>query len=439
MRMYAIAFAGMAGFFKDSRFNRPDVFLNGLSPRKERALGRTAQTQGGNVMKRRLLAVLTAAAMTAGLTACGGGGTTETTTAAAAETTAAAADTTAATENKTASEPSDGGFELALVTDLGTIDDKSFNQGAWEGLTKYAEENGISYKYYQPQEGTTDSYLETIGLAVEGGAKLIVCPGFLFEEPVFLAQDQFADTHFILLDGEPHSGDYSEYRTNANVMPILFQEDQAGFLAGYAAVKEGYTKLGFMGGMAVPAVIRFGYGFIEGAEAAAAELGVSGIEVMYNYTGAFAATPEAQSMAASWYQNGTEVIFGCGGAVGNSVMAAAQEKGAKVIGVDVDQSFESETVITSAMKLLSNSVYDGVKAFYDGSFPGGKTSVFTVENEGVGLPMETSKFETFTQADYDAVYAKLVAGEFELVQPSADNIDPTVDLTVSATTINYVE
>ncbi len=382
-------------------------------------------------MKKRILAVLMAAAMTAGLTACGGGGgNTET---------SAQAPAADGGSDQSSSGSSDGGFELALVTDLGTIDDKSFNQGAWEGMTKYAEENGISYKYYQPQEGTTDSYLETIGLAVEGGAKLIVCPGFLFEEPVYLAQDQYTDVKFILLDGEPHSGDYSEYRTNENVMPILFQEDQAGFLAGYAAVKDGYTKLGFMGGMAVPAVIRFGYGFIEGAEAAAAELGISGIEVMYTYTGAFAATPEAQSMAASWYQNGTEVVFGCGGAVGNSVMAAAQEKGAKVIGVDVDQSFESDTVITSAMKLLSNSVYDGVKAFYDGSFPGGKTSVFTVSNEGVGLPMDTSKFNTFTQADYDAIYKKLVDGAFELVQPSADNINPTVDLSVSATTINYVE
>jgi len=382
-------------------------------------------------MKKRILAVLMAAAMTAGLTACGGGGgNTET---------SAQAPAADGGSDQSSSGSSDGGFELALVTDLGTIDDKSFNQGAWEGMTKYAEENGISYKYYQPQEGTTDSYLETIGLAVEGGAKLIVCPGFLFEEPVYLAQDQYTDVKFILLDGEPHSGDYSEYRTNENVMPILFQEDQAGFLAGYAAVKDGYTKLGFMGGMAVPAVIRFGYGFIEGAEAAAAELGISGIEVMYTYTGAFAATPEAQSMAASWYQNGTEVVFGCGGAVGNSVMAAAQEKGAKVIGVDVDQSFESDTVITSAMKLLSNSVYDGVKAFYYGSFPGGKTSVFTVSNEGVGLPMDTSKFNTFTQADYDAIYKKLVDGAFELVQPSADNINPTVDLSVSATTINYVE
>ena len=394
-------------------------------------------------MKKRALAVTLAVLMAASLSACGssnsGSGSTtaapaETTT--AAETKAAEAETTAGTAVK--SETSDG-YELALVTDLGTIDDKSFNQGAWEGMKKYAEENGISYKYYQPQEGTTDSYLETIGLAIEGGAKLVVCPGFLFEEPVYLAQDQYKDVHFILLDGEPHSGDYSEYRTEANTMPILFQEDEPGFLAGYAAVKDGYTKLGFLGGMAVPAVIRYGYGFAEGADYAAKEMGVDGIEIMYNYTGAFAATPEAQSMAASWYQNGTEVIFGCGGAVGNSVMAAAEEKSAKVIGVDVDQSYESDTVITSAMKQLSVSVYDGVRDFYAGSFPGGKTSIFSAKNDGIGLPMETSKFTNFTQADYDAVYSQLKDGKITLVQPSEDNNDPTKDLTLEKTTINFVE
>ena len=394
-------------------------------------------------MKKRALAVTLAVLMAASLSACGssnsGSGSTtaataETTT--AAETKAAEAETTAGTAVK--SESSDG-YELALVTDLGTIDDKSFNQGAWEGMKKYAEENGISYKYYQPQEGTTDSYLETIGLAIEGGAKLVVCPGFLFEEPVYLAQDQYKDVHFILLDGEPHSGDYSEYRTEANTMPILFQEDEPGFLAGYAAVKDGYTKLGFLGGMAVPAVIRYGYGFAEGADYAAKEMGVDGIEIMYNYTGAFAATPEAQSMAASWYQNGTEVIFGCGGAVGNSVMAAAEEKSAKVIGVDVDQSYESDTVITSAMKQLSVSVYDGVRDFYAGSFPGGKTSIFSAKNDGIGLPMETSKFTNFTQADYDAVYSQLKDGKITLVQPSEDNNDPTKDLTLEKTTINFVE
>lgn len=394
-------------------------------------------------MKKRALAVTLAVMMAASLSACGssnsGSGSTtaapaETTTAAEAK--AAEAETTAGTAVK--SETSDG-YELALVTDLGTIDDKSFNQGAWEGMKKYAEENGISYKYYQPQEGTTDSYLETIGLAIEGGAKLVVCPGFLFEEPVYLAQDQYKDVHFILLDGEPHSGDYSEYRTEANVMPILFQEDEPGFLAGYAAVKDGYTKLGFLGGMAVPAVIRYGYGFAEGADYAAKEMGVDGIEIMYNYTGEFAATPEAQSMAASWYQNGTEVIFGCGGAVGNSVMAAAEEKSAKVIGVDVDQSYESDTVVTSAMKQLSVSVYDGVRDFYAGSFPGGKTSIFSAKNDGIGLPMETSKFTTFTQADYDAVYAQLKDGKITLVQPSEDNNDPTKDLKLEKTTINFVE
>ena len=400
-------------------------------------------------MKKRILALALAAVMAGSLTACSGSSGTDTK-AAPAQTEAPASESKPEAKEESKAEEGDAaktasskggaeGYELALVTDLGTIDDKSFNQGAWEGLKKYAEENGISYKYYQPQEGTTDSYLETIGLAIEGGAKLVVCPGFLFEEPIYMAQDKYPDVHFILLDGEPHDADYN-YKTNDNVMPILFQEDQAGFLAGYAAVKDGYTKLGFMGGMAVPAVIRFGYGFVLGAEFAAEEDAVTGLEIMYNYTGAFSATPEAQSMAASWYQNGTEVIFGCGGAVGNSVMAAAQEKNARVIGVDVDQSTESETVITSAMKLLSNSVYDGVKDFYNGSFPGGRTSVFTAANNGVGIPMDTSKFEKFSQEQYDAIYKKMADGEITLVQFSADNNDPTKDLTdLTNTKVTFVE
>ena len=396
---------------------------------------------GGNndIMKKRALALTMAVMMAATLSACGSSGSGTATTAAPAETPTAADEKPAETTVASGKTESAGGYDLALVTDLGTIDDKSFNQGAWEGMKKYAEENGISYKYYQPQEGTTDSYLETIGLAGEGGAKQVVCPGFLFEEPVFLAQDQYKDVHFILLDGEPHNGDYSEYRTEANVMPILFQEDEPGFLAGYAAVKDGNTKLGFLGGMAVPAVIRYGYGFAEGADFAAKEMGVDNVEIMYNYTGAFAATPEAQSMAASWYQNGTEVIFGCGGAVGNSVMAAAEEKNAKVIGVDVDQSFESKTVITSAMKQLSVSVYDGVKAFYDNAFPGGKTSIFSAKNDGIGLPMDTSKFTKFTKDDYAKILSELKDGKVQLVQPSQDNNNPTVDLKLEKTKINFVE
>ena len=312
-------------------------------------------------------------------------------------------------------------FELALVTDLGTIDDKSFNQGSWEGLAQYAREKNISHKYYQPAEQSDDAYLTTIDLAVRGGAKLIVTPGFLFEAPVFVAQDRYPNVYFVLVDGSPHSADYSTFKTGNNTVGVLYAEDQAGFLAGYAAVKDGNRRLGFVGGMAVPAVVRFGYGFIQGAEYAAQELGLSSgsITVNYHYTGGFAATPEAQTLAASWYNNGIDIIFACGGAVGNSVMAAAEQAGKKVIGVDVDQSGESPTVITSAMKGLQPSVYACVADFYAGNFPGGQTLVFSAANSGVGLPMTSSKFQTFSRADYDAIFKKLADGAV----PRMENLD----------------
>jgi basic membrane protein A and related proteins len=319
--------------------------------------------------------------------------------------------------NKAASET----FELALVTDIGTIDDKSFNQGSWEGLVQYAREKNISHKYYQPAEQSDDAYLTTIDLAVRGGAKVIVTPGFLFEVPIYAAQDRYPNVHFILVDGVPHSADYSAFKTNNNVVGVLYAEDQAGFLAGYAAVKDGNRKLGFMGGMAVPAVVRFGYGFVQGAEYAAQELGLASgaITINYHYTGGFSATPEAQTMAASWYNSGVDIIFACGGAVGNSVMAAAEQTGKKVIGVDVDQAGESYTVITSAMKGLQASVYSCLVDFYAGKFPGGQTLVFSATNNGVGLPMAASKFQNFNKADYDAIFKKLADG----VIPRMENLD----------------
>lgn len=308
-------------------------------------------------------------------------------------------------------------FELALITDLGTIDDKSFNQGSWEGLVQYAEENGITHKYYQPvPPQSTDNYLNAIQLAVEGGAKVVVTPGFLFETPIYYAQEMYPDVCFILVDGVPHNEDYSDFRTDSNAVGVLYKEEQSGFLSGYAAVKEGYTKLGFIGGMAVPAVVRFGYGFVQGAEYAAKELGIEEVTVNYNYTGKFEATPEAQALAASWYNDGVEVIFACGGAVGNSVMAAAEAAGDKwVVGVDVDQSIESERVITSSTKGLRESVYKAISAYYDGEFPGGETWNLGADNSGVSLPMATSRFSVFAQEDYDAIFAMLAAGEIVLV------------------------
>lgn len=338
------------------------------------------------------------------------------------------------------------GAELALITDIGTIDDKSFNQGAWEGLVKYAEEKNVTHQYYQPTEKSNTAYLESIDQAVQNGAKVIVTPGFLFEEPVYQAQDQYPDVKFILIDGNPHDADYN-YKTGDNCVGITYAEEQVGFLAGYAAVKDGMTKLGYMGGMAVPAVIKYGYGFVQGAEYAAQELGLAdgSIELMYNYTGGFDATPEAQNQAASWYNNGTEVIFAAGGAVGNSVMAAAETAGTKVIGVDVDQSGESETVITSAMKGLSTSVYDMIKAYYDGSFPGGQNLVFEASNNGVSLAMDTAKFTGFTKADYDALFAALQNNTNNIASDILKNVDDSgadvalTDLPLKAVVVTEVK
>ena len=330
-------------------------------------------------------------------------------------------------------------FEIALVTDVGTIDDKSFNQGAWEGVVQYAEEKGKTYKYYQPASDAKDDLLASIGLAVEGGAKIIVCPGFNFEVAIYEAQNTYKDTKFVLLDGTPHTADYATFETKENVKPILYAEHEAGFLAGYATVKEGYRSFGFMGGQAVPAVVRFGYGFIQGADYAAAELGLANesIKFNYNYTGKFEATPEAQTMASGWFSAGTEVVFGCGGSLGDSVMAAAEATGKFAIGVDVDQSSESESVITSAMKNLTKSVYDSLTEYYAGEFPGGETMVVDVKTDGVGLPMETSKFKVFTQADYDAIYAKLVKGEVE-IKTDVD-VESAAALTTARTVVTVIE
>ncbi|MDO5410348.1 MAG: BMP family ABC transporter substrate-binding protein [Lachnospiraceae bacterium] len=348
-------------------------------------------------MKKRLLSLLLAGVMALSLTACVGkpGG------------------STGDGGNKDADKKS--GYELALITDVGTIDDKSFNQGSWEGLEKYAKENDIACKYYKPAEKSDEACMTSIDLAVKGGAKVIVTPGYLFEVPVLQAQEKYPDVKFIMIDATPSNGK-GKVKINDNVTSIFYAEEQAGYIAGYAAVTEGYTQLGFMGGVAVPAVVRYGYGFIQGADAAAKDLGLAkdAVSVKYTYVGNFDASPENNAKAAAWYNEGTEVIFACGGAVGNSVMKAAETAGKVVIGVDVDQSTESATVITSAMKNLQPSVYNAVKSYYDGTFEGGKSVVLSAAEDGIMLPMETSKFKVFDQAKYDELYNGMKDGSIKV-------------------------
>ncbi len=328
----------------------------------------------------------------------------------AAENVAVEAETDQEAKADQETETGEGTQEIAMVIDHGgSIDDKSFNQGTWEGIKAYADANGKAYQYYQSMEDSDEEYLNSFELAINAGAKIIIGPSYMFETAIYKAQDMYPDVYFMIIDGRPQAGDDATYTTADNTYSVIYAEEQAGFLAGYAAVKDGYRKLGFLGGMAVPAVVRFGYGFVQGADYAAAELGLSAgeVEISYAYTGNFDATPDNQNKAASWYQAGTEVIFACGGAVGQSVFAAAEANNGKAIGVDVDQSGDSDTVITSSVKQLEVTVKAALEDYYAGNFPGGVDATLGVESDGVGLVMDNARFENFTQDDYDAIYAAM--------------------------------
>ncbi len=350
---------------------------------------------------KKILAMLLALCMVFALCACGAK------TEAPAETPAAASADDIADEMTSA----DGKYEVAFVTDVGQLKDKSFNQGTYDGVKLYAAANGLSYKYYQPANGDqatdTDRY-DAMKAAAENGAKVIVCAGFMQGTALAQAAAEFPEVNFIFIDGWAFDG-------LNNIAGIAYKEEQSGYLAGYATVKDGYTKLGFCGGGGGdnPACCRYGYGFVQGAAAAAKEMGVV-VDVNYSwlYGASFSASPELQTLANGWYEAGTEAIFACGGSMFASIVAAASANDGAVIGVDVDQSFESETVITSALKGLTDSVVWALTKVFDGTFAeiGGKaTSLGAVEN-AVGLPTATWALEGWTVEEYEAMLADMASG-----------------------------
>ncbi len=299
-------------------------------------------------------------------------------------------------------------YEIALIASAESVEDGSFNQAVWSGIESFVEEEPVSYKSYLATEDTTEAYLRVIEEAVKGGGKVIVTTGPTFGSAVKEAQEEYPEVSFLMVDGHPQEEDGSAAAVDNNTLPLLFAEEQAGYLAGYAAVKEGYRSLGFIGGKAYDSVQKFGYGFIQGADQAARETGVSGITLRYEYAETFEQDEQVQQLAADWYQRDTEVIFACAGGAGKSVMKAAEQAKRKVIGVDTDQSQESETVIISAVKNLNESVGDILSTYYgEGEFAGGQEVQLSAENGGIGLSMESSRMKNFTARDYDEMFRKL--------------------------------
>lgn len=325
----------------------------------------------------------------------------------------------------------DGKYQVAFVTDVGQLKDKSFNQGTFDGVKLYAAANGLSYKYYQPANGseaTDGDRYDAMKAAVEGGADVVVCAGYLQEAALRKAAIEYPDTPFVFIDGYPIQEQATEYDAAGNALPndspvltnvagVAFQEQQAGYLAGYAAVKDGFTKLGFSGGGGGtnPACCRFGYGYVQGANAAALEKGIT-VDMNYSwqYGSNFSASTDLQTMINGWYVNGTEIVFACGGSMFQSIVAAASANDGYVIGVDVDQSGESEYVVTSAMKGLADAVQWAVAKVYDGTFDtiGGQQASLGVADNAVQLPTgaDSWRFETFTVEEYESLYQQMVDG-----------------------------
>ena len=387
---------------------------------------------------KKILCVLLVLAMALSMVACGGEkAPVETEAAAPAETQAAPAETEAAAE-----APAGGVTKVALVTDVGTIDDESFNQACWQGVEAWCTANGIEYTYYQPTEDSTDARVMSIAQAIAEGADTIVMPGYLFGATLTMVMEAYPDVNFIAVDvgAGDLTVDYTTYyEPTANVACMTFSEEQAGYLAGYAAVKDGFTKLGFLGGMAVPAVIRYGYGFVQGADAAAKDMGVN-IEINYTYGGQFYGTPETTAKMEGWYGAGTEVVFACGGGIYTSALEAAKKYDAKVIGVDVDQSYIDECIITSAMKQLQNVTETVLEALNTGAWAtyGGKVSNFGLaEGEYVGLPTDADSWRltTYTVDEYNALKAQLADGTIVVDNSSDAAVTPAVS---EFTTANYI-
>ena len=315
-------------------------------------------------------------------------------------------------------------YEIAVVTDVGQLMDKGFNQGTWEGAESFAKANNKTVKYYQPANGsnaTNADRVAAMNAAITNGAKIIVAPGFLQADAMTEVALAHPEVKFIFVDGWSLTD--ADGKVLPNVTAIVYKEQESGYLAGYAAVMDGYRKLGFTGGGggSNPACNRFGYGFVQGAEAAAAELGLEAgaveVKFSFKYGSTFSASADLQAQIGGWYENGTEVVFACGGSMFESVKAAAAlHTDAKIIGVDVDQSSASDRVITSAVKGLKESVSLVLGQFYDNKWDSelaGKTQNLGASENATGLPTAEGswRFETFTVNQYNEVLADIKSGE----------------------------
>ena len=316
--------------------------------------------------------------------------------------------------------------KVGMVTDSGSIDDKSFNQGTWDGIKKATKDLGVKSKYLKPGGTTEADYVKEIANLKDAGFSLIVTPGFKFESSVFVAQDKYPKTKFVLIDGKPNNGVFDANRkekVGQNTVSIFFAEHESGFLAGVAsALQVGSGDFGFIGGMEIPPVQKFNWGFQQGVAYANQSLGTKISMKPENviYQGTFHDVAAGQQLAAQMYDRGVKVIFVAAGGVGVGAINEAKAraaKGAWIVGVDVDQytqgvySAGKSIILTSAMKRIDTAAYDMIKLEKEGKFPGGQTLIFDAKKDGVGIPAQNPNLSAEVSKKVADVLAQLKAGK----------------------------
>ena len=313
--------------------------------------------------------------------------------------------------------------KVAMITDYGDITDQSFNQTTYEACKAFCEAKNVDFQYYKPASDSDEDRISSIEKAIDDGFNVIVMPGYAFAAAIAKTAPEYDDVTFIALDVSEYDLTSAGLTTlPANLYSAVYQEELCGYMAGYAAVKLGYKKLGFLGGMAVPAVVRYGYGFVQGVDAAAAELGLTDVAVKYAYGNQFFGDADITAAMDTWFSADTEVVFACGGGIFTSAGESAKKYGKKVIGVDVDQAgtidglYGDGITVTSAMKGLAATVNTMLAKVLDGTFEGGKVEnlglVSAVPEENyVQIAGSTQFSDTFTTSDYAALVAKMFAGE----------------------------
>ncbi len=355
-----------------------------------------------------------------------------------------------------------GSYRVAMVTDYGDITDQSFNQTTYEACKAFCDANGVEFQYFKPTGDSTAERVASVDQAVAEGYNIIVMPGYAFAGTIVERAEMYPDVKFVALDvgagdileaalgGEydynPDNWDVKEYYYSDNVYIAVYQEELSGYMAGQAAVKLGYKHLGFLGGMAVPAVIRYGYGFVQGVNDAAVELGIQGdVTVEYAYGNQFYGDADITAAMDTWYQtSGVEAVFACGGGIYTSAAeAAAKVDGGKVIGVDVDQAgiidaYGEGMTITSAMKglgatvntILSEIILNDNWDAYKGQIQNLGLVSETPEENYVQLPLESTQWnDGFTQDDYKALVASMFAGDITVSNDVSAM--PEVEITVN--------